>query len=308
MWGLPDAHKKVAILVVFNHRFDQNLDRLRAIYRDRFSDVFFLVPFYDGSDEDVIPVYSTSYTFQSFFTYAYEKIKSLNFDYWFIVADDMIINPKINEDNFETVFNITPSDNFIPILTRLDESTDWYHAHNAASFRLDVPYVNIKNCLPEKSVTEKKLLEYNVAPRPLSAEKIFKRYETVEQKAAAFGLPYLRYIKGRNNDVSLDYPLCRGYSDIFIVGGANVSQFVMLCGAFASAGLFVETAVPTSLLLSATGRVVLQKEISLRGAAIWGDVDIKEFETKFDSSLEKLINEFDRNRLFYHPVKLSRWS
>ena len=48
---------KVCLVVIFNHRFDRNLPALRKIYGERFAGIRFLVPFYDGSDADVIPVY-----------------------------------------------------------------------------------------------------------------------------------------------------------------------------------------------------------------------------------------------------------
>ena len=55
---------RFCLAVVFNHRFEQNLPLLRALYRGRFSTVRFLVPFYRGDDPDVVPVFDTSATIE----------------------------------------------------------------------------------------------------------------------------------------------------------------------------------------------------------------------------------------------------
>ncbi len=52
--------KKLALLVVYNHRYDKNIPVIDKIYQNRFSHVFHLVPFYDGEQENVIPVYDLS--------------------------------------------------------------------------------------------------------------------------------------------------------------------------------------------------------------------------------------------------------
>ena len=58
--------KKVALLVVYNHRNDRNIPRVQEIYKSRFSHIFHIVPFYDGhvDGEEVIPVYENSFYFE----------------------------------------------------------------------------------------------------------------------------------------------------------------------------------------------------------------------------------------------------
>jgi hypothetical protein len=39
---------KVALLVIYNHRYDKNITRVEALYKKRFSHIYHVVPFYDG--------------------------------------------------------------------------------------------------------------------------------------------------------------------------------------------------------------------------------------------------------------------
>jgi hypothetical protein len=38
----------VALVIIYNHRYDKNIDILESIYANRFSNIFHIVPFYDG--------------------------------------------------------------------------------------------------------------------------------------------------------------------------------------------------------------------------------------------------------------------
>lgn len=91
---------KTCLVIIFNHRYDKNISKLRRIYGERFSDIKFLMPFYDGDDADVIPVYESSYQFQGFLVQAYEKLKNISCTHYLFIADDLIINPKFTENNF----------------------------------------------------------------------------------------------------------------------------------------------------------------------------------------------------------------
>jgi hypothetical protein len=63
----------ICLIVVFNHRYEKNLAQLREIYKNRFSHVYYLMPFYQGKDFDVIPVYESSFHFQGYFTQGFHR-------------------------------------------------------------------------------------------------------------------------------------------------------------------------------------------------------------------------------------------
>ena len=48
---------EVCLLIIYNHRYDDNIEKLERIYKNRFSDIYHIVPFYNGTIENVIPVY-----------------------------------------------------------------------------------------------------------------------------------------------------------------------------------------------------------------------------------------------------------
>lgn len=58
---------KVALVVIYNHRYDKNIARVKSIYAKRFSYIYHVMPFYDGDKQDVIPVFESSYCFQDIY-------------------------------------------------------------------------------------------------------------------------------------------------------------------------------------------------------------------------------------------------
>ena len=61
----------LTLVIVFNHRYDKNIAALEKIYRKKFFNIKFLVPFYNGDREDVIPIYENSHYFQGYFAQGY---------------------------------------------------------------------------------------------------------------------------------------------------------------------------------------------------------------------------------------------
>ena len=56
--------EKVALIIIYNHKFDQNIDVLEKLYQGSFSHVYHLVPFYTGKKVNVISIYENSRYFQ----------------------------------------------------------------------------------------------------------------------------------------------------------------------------------------------------------------------------------------------------
>lgn len=301
----------IALLVVFNHRYDKNLPVLRERYKHKFSNVYYLMPFYDGEDEDVIAVYCKSDTFQGYFTQAYQKLKELNFDYWMVVADDMLLNPKISESNLIEILGISTKDSFVPLLEKFDSDLEWPHARKSLSFTLKNPYVENRSLLPASIETEEKLSLYNVSPQFLSFENIYKKgnFETEEMALAKFGSRYLNDKDSYRNNKPLEaeYPFCFGYSDIFCIGRENLKEFCHYCGVFSASDLFVEIAIPTALIMSTKGSVVQENEIEYRGRSIWGKKNVHAFSSVYGYSMDDLVDNFPDNNLYLHPIKITKW-
>ncbi len=90
----------IALVIIHNHRYDANISRLDEIYKNRFSYIFHLVPFYNGDKNNVITVYENSHYFQGYVVQAYERLTTEgNFNHFIFIGDDLILNPQININN-----------------------------------------------------------------------------------------------------------------------------------------------------------------------------------------------------------------
>lgn len=289
--------KKLALLVVYNHRYDKNIPVIENIYKNRFSHVYQLVPFYDGDNENVIPVYDSSHYFQNYIAQAYTHIKNEGFTHYLVVADDMILNTKINENNLWDEMGIDSSDCYISRISIMQERRNfWSNTTKALKYKVKQPGVEVQNILP--SVEEAEAI---FAKHGLPTTKVpFRRLLSKSWKRF-----YKHVIKEMPFSLKMDYPLVGGYSDIFLVTQKEMPRFCKYCGAFAATKLFVEIAIPTSLYLTAES-VKIDKDVKLKRGDIWFS-NIKKLEDDNDRNLDKLLADFPKEKLFIHPVKLSRW-
>lgn len=40
--------KDVCLIIIFNHRYDSNIKKIKELYGRRFSDIYILMPFFEG--------------------------------------------------------------------------------------------------------------------------------------------------------------------------------------------------------------------------------------------------------------------
>lgn len=293
--------KKVALLIIYNHRYDKNIPRLEEIYSDRFHHIFHIVPFYDGKQNNVIPVYESSFYFSGYVAQAYTHLKGKGYTHFFVVADDMIINPKINEENLWECLGLSENecyiDSFIDFSKR---KTFWERIFDALNYSPKVKGVEILNILPSSKDAELQLKKFGIEGNRIPIKALFSMsLSHIKSGNILKRIPYI--FIGRK----LKYPLVGGYSDIFLVTSDCMESFVAYCGAFAATNLFVEIAIPTALALS-TDNIKFNKDIKLEEGAMWTEHD-KEFLKKFNNQYSKLINNYPEEKLYLHPIKLSQW-
>lgn len=289
--------KKVALLVVYNHRYDKNIPIINYLYKGRFSYVYHLVPFYDGNEENVIAVYDNSFYFHNYIAQAYQHIKNLDFTHFFIVADDMIVNPKLNELNIWRLLGITETDCYISRFSILQQQKDfWPWIAQALKYKRIQPGVEISNILPPIEEAKKRFSLHNIPTDKIPIRRLYTKY---------FRLFYQKVLKELPFSLTLDYPLVGGYSDIFLVTNKEISQFCQILGAFAATRLFVEMAIPTALILTADN-IKTDEDVLLKRGDLWLD-EIDKFATLFNYNLSNLIDRYPHEKLFIHPVKLSKW-
>jgi hypothetical protein len=96
-----------------NHPFPQSIPLLRRIYSGRFHETRFLVPFHRTSDADVITVYRGSYSHAGYLADAGSQLSNIDCDYYLVVHDDVLLNPKLCDSTFADLFPIGPHDGFL---------------------------------------------------------------------------------------------------------------------------------------------------------------------------------------------------
>lgn len=303
---LPDL--RFCLVVVFNHRFDRNLPLLRALYRGRFSHVRFLVPFYRGDDPDVIAVHASSATFQAYFAQAQPRLVGDQFSHYVFVADDLLLNPAVNEQNLGAHLRLRPGVGYLKEMRPFSTmTTAWTHFDRTLrALRFD-EYVNARAELPAREEALARLARHGIHLRPLGWRNLEAAPGPFGQRvrgwlAAAWRL----YGPGGEASRAMAYPLVMGYADLLVVPAGAMAEFCHLCGVFAAMNLFVECAAPTALALAAP-ELRREPDLATRGREIWSDADRAEFHGRHAGRLADLLTNFPADTLYVHPVKFSHW-
>lgn len=291
---------KVVLIIIYNHNFEKNIERCENLYAERFSCIFHLMPFYTGKKPNVISVYENSYFFQGYVAQGFKNFQGTEYDHYFFIADDMLLNPEINQNNYHSLLNLDNETSFIPFLGSMPANKQ-YWSHNIDGLKYNP---NLKGCEVKKFI-----------PTPITIREKFTKYGITNGKFSfkqVYGKPSLlalyKWLRDKINgtyNTKLNYPLARSYSDIFIISNKSMNDFVTYCGAFAASELFVELAIPTAMIV-ACNRIVTQNDIKFSGRALWTPSDF-EILKPYNNSISNLIKNFPKTYLFLHPIKLSQW-
>lgn len=283
--------KEVALIIIYNHRYDKNIEILERLYSQRFSNIFHLMPFYDGDRENVISVYENSYYFQGYISQGLDKYFDEKYSHYFFIADDLMINPLINENNYIEYFNLDKKTSFISgFITLHERKKFWPRVREAYEYKPDKRGLEIINELPSYGEAIERFDKFNLKIQPLSVNQIYRNVTHSISKESIY---------------ELSYPLVGSYSDIVVISADYIKQFCHYCGVFAASDLFVELAIPTALVL-AVEKIVTEKDLCLQGKALWTSDDYEEL-TQYNKNLTLLLSDFPKNYLYLHPVKLSEW-
>lgn len=305
---------KVCLVIMFNHRYDKNLPLLRKIYGKRFSEIRFLMPFYDGADADVIPVYESSWQFQGYFIQAYEKLKNIPCTHYLFIGDDLIIHPDFNETNFVAQMNIQNKKFLISHFSSINAPNRFRWTWTAGSSKpFYHPSIEWRKYLYTYDEAMTKFKDFfGVEYREVYDKDFFGnpnqpggnmlgRWNNPEEHSKVIA----EFIKSNGGSTKIPYPMAGGYSDIFCVDKGSLFEFSRLCGILSVLDMFVEIAIPTAVVLT-----FKRDETKFFPAGyykmLWGK-DRIDFENKHDKDFSRLYNEWEENILFVHPVKLSHW-
>lgn len=286
---------KTALLVVYNHRFDKNIGRIRELYANRFSYIYHIMPFYDGNEPDVIPVFDSSYCFSGYIAQAYSHLRNGGFTHFFVVADDMILNPSINENSIWERLGIGYQDAYIDEIVCFQHGGKrwWRRIIDALDYTPEQLGVELKGILPNKEEAQRRFDFHKLPYTPIPRKELLRNPRKKD------------FLKMLTRSNELKYPLVRAYSDILLIPLDVMPKFANYCGAFSATRLFVEMAIPTALVLS-SDNIKLAEDIKLNPGAMWFDDDFKILEP-YGRNLTKLLTDFPSDKLYLHPIKLSQW-
>ena len=102
------------------------------------------------------------------------------------------------------------------------------------------------------------------------------------------------------------YPLVGSYSDLIVVPEQIMPLFCQYCGAFAATRLFVEVAIPTSMVLS-TEKVMTIDQTRFPNSLRLPRDKARDFLPQFNYSYDELVANFPKDMFYVHPIKLSKW-
>lgn len=300
---------ETALVFVHNHRFEQNLDTLDRIYADRFTNLRHLVPFYQGSRPNVVPVHESSHHFQGFFAQACAELEALSCDYYLFCGDDVFINPGLTAKNIATSLHLAPDAAYIKSIdAAVDLSLAWRHLAGALVVFAHNSGVEWQKELPPRSEATARFTKHELVANSLKWNS-FRRGVRPKQ---ALQLTYylLQRLRRGRHALPLEallYPLAAGYSDFVVVPRGALRAFCSYCGVFAAMDLFAEIAIPTALVL-ACDYIVQESAIGQKGLELWSEAEVSAVQRRYRGKLALLVDQFPADRLYVHPVKLSRWS
>jgi len=318
----------ICLIVLYNHNYERNIPIVKRIYKGRFSHVYQVMPFYRGSDPEVICVYESSFQFNGYLSQAIKKLPVKKFTHILVVADDMVLNPVLNESNIVEYLRIGYDACFITNIEPLTEKRvlDWTYGistithfnanDNSCEWRKQLPPIdkaracfdkmgcNWRECISVRMLNWLKYFVYGTRSNPwhqrfLPPRWFFKRLLHITNKV---NLNELRLDTGK-----LTYPIAYGFSDFLVVPTQYIDDFCHYSGVLAATNTFVECAIPTALILSCA-KVVTCTSAGLKCETGILDYAVRaQLEIDNELSYKKLLDGFPDGYLYIHPIKLSRW-
>ena len=276
-----------ALIFLYNHCHPENIDPLEKIYGRRFKDIYHLMPFYEGQKrKNVIPVYDNSYYFHSFIPQGLNEYYKEEYTHYIFVADDYLLNPCINAQNFLEWFGLSshPQDGcFYPMPFRdIGSACGSFRAKGwAYNYSPQISGLSAQQKLPDFKEALRRFEELGLDTTlfkesngdALSSfyydkgdgyysydiyHKSLQHTNSPTRGRKILGIPYsiylhplwiFRIIRNMLKPYTMSYPLIDGYSDVFVIPADHIKKFARYCAIFSAANLFVDISIPTAMIL-----------------------------------------------------------
>ncbi len=319
--------RKTALIVLYNHNYEKNIPAIRRLYGARFSQLLQLMPFYYGSDTDVVPVYGNSFLFHSFIAQARQRMKALDCDDFLIVGDDVLLHPDFNEHSAHELLHLEDGAFYLDGVIDLSAGECYHGINKAAEFCTAPPgldasanrkapsYEEAEATLRAKGVLGNTVMR-RVKPYWRPFERPCCRHLYANYKILRGHLWHIRNaIKNRLFPKRMSYPCVFGYSDIISVPRERLDEWCDLLEIFATWQMFVELAIPTATLLLPEVKVGMAPQTGKKTGNVWFPQDpihftavsalINEMVEHSGKRPEQLAAHYPQEYLYLHPVKLS---
>jgi hypothetical protein len=274
------------LVVIFNHYYAGNIEKLLKIYDGRFSRIVFLVPNVRLDRAGCCTVYRGPFCFQGYIADALDFLAESGSDHYIFAGDDVLLHPRWREHDYVAALGLDQADGFFPELRPFAGTmlTRWDWSQRIMT-RLFTPKHQLLGSGVENAMDQ--------FPDPAAAKAKFA--------AVGFHETMLEWTdpSGKILRAATPIPMAWGVSDFFAIRGERLERFAHYCGILAALDIFVEAAIPTALVLACDSvqqcrppwRFDWQFTPLGRAAAAprWSDVTAR----------------FDDHMLFVHPVKLS---
>lgn len=313
---------RICAVFLFNHRYEKNVPVLERIYAERFSHRHYIMPFSRVAAPNISSVFEAGRNFSGHLAQASRDFIRPEFTHYVVIADDLLLNPALNEGNLLGRLGLEPDQGYIKDLTAADAlRMTWPWASEAAlAYRRGRASIDVAALLPDPRAARAKLEAMGIRfpqPGPGGPLALWRWYQAVGRRARASFLMGLA-MRGQPSD----YPFVSGYSDFLVIPAAAMEEFVRIAGTLAALNIFAEIAVPTALALAcASIRTELPLNThfashpeatggagALRGVEVWDRAGMDRLGSWIDGALPDMLDAFPPNWLYLHPVKLSRFA
>lgn len=182
----------VCLIIIYNHNYEANIEKLERLYHNKFDNIFHLVPFYTGKRENVIKVYGSAYQFNEYLIQGAGKFVNEKYSHYVFVADDMIINPEFNQDNILEKLKLDEDSGFINTFKAINYdsilSWDWSMATLRPMF-FNKSGCEYKNFIPSIEEAQKCFEKYGLPSKNITR----KNLEKIQKHFVKDETDYYRY-------------------------------------------------------------------------------------------------------------------
>ena len=282
---------KTTLVIIFNHPYIENINKIKKLYEARFDDILFIVPIVRLNEPNVITVYRGSFNFHGYIADTIDFLERRESELYIFCQDDLVMNPNMTPKNFWDTVDFDLHDGFISEVVSYKNPVEWSWNKRVLSRLAD-----------SMSATYGSGLENYLSylPRYEEATALFKKYSLGSKSKIMVWPP--EQFSGLNIGASLPYPLAFAFADFFALRRDALRPVVQTLGVFAAMDLFVEVSIGTAMILKCKHMATLA-DTPWKVVVDWGDR--AEIMRRGPRNLNDLHKIFDGNTLFNHPIKLS---